>query len=58
MIEQQGVHVGHILASLQSRRAFLDNENVVTEAAAEISHCMALHFGCGYTSVEQHCENK
>ena len=58
MTEQQDVHVHPVPASLQSGRALLVSKNAVTEAADEISHCMALHFGCGHTSVEQHCETK
>lgn len=58
MTEQQYVHVHPVPAPLPSRRTLLVSKNVVTEAADEISHCMAWHFGCGHTSVEQHCETK
>lgn len=39
-------------------RAWLVGKNAVTGAAQEISHCKALCFGCGHTSVEPHCETK
>lgn len=58
MTEQQDVHVHPVPASLQSGRGLLVSKNAVTEAADEISHCTALHSGCGHTSVEQHCETK
>lgn len=55
MTEQQDVHVHPVLTPLQPGRALLVTKSALTAAAGNISHGMALLFGCGHTSVEQRC---